>query len=58
MVIVREVRLNSDEGFELALTFGIVFPPAILIDGKLLGQDEIPEDELRRALGVPLAEAH
>ena len=49
---IREVRLNSDEGFELARSLGILFPPALVIRGRLFGQDEIDDGALRRALAV------
>lgn len=56
-LVVREVELASDYGFELARRFGILFPPAIVVGGRLIGQDEIPERELRRALTLLASEA-
>ena len=49
---IREVRFDSDEGLELAATHAILFPPAVIADGHLLGKGKIRESELRLALGA------
>ena len=50
---VREVLLASDEGWELATRHSILFPPAVIVDGVLVGKGKIREEDLRRALGAP-----
>lgn len=52
---IREVQLDSEEGVSLAQQHGILFPPAVIGDGTLLGKGKIREAELYRALGVPVA---
>lgn len=51
-VEVREVALSSEEGSELALRFGILFPPAVFVDGRLVAKGKVLESELRHALGA------
>lgn len=50
---VREVQFDSEEGVRLAEQHGILFPPAVFGDGRLLGKGKIREEDLRRALGAP-----
>lgn len=51
-LVVREVSLSSEEGMNLALEHTILFPPAVFIEGKLMGKGKIREEELRRQLGA------
>jgi hypothetical protein len=51
---VREVQLDSDEGLSLAQQHGILIPPAVIGNGRLLGKGKIREEDLRRELGAPL----
>ena len=48
----REVAFDSKEGLELATRHSIAFPPAVLVDGRLVGKGKIRESELRNALGL------
>jgi glutaredoxin len=50
---VREVQFDSEEGARLAAEHGILFPPAVIGDGRLIGKGKIREEDLRLALGVP-----
>ncbi len=47
---LREVVFASDEGRELAETHRIVYPPAVLVDGRLVGKGKILGPELRDAV--------
>lgn len=49
---LREVRFDSEEGLELAGRHSILFPPAVIVDGQLVGKGKIREEDLRRALGA------
>lgn len=49
---LREVRLDSDEGSGLAVRHSIFFPPAVFVDGRLVGKGKVREEDLRRALGA------
>ena len=51
---IREVRFDSEEGLRMAAIHGILFPPAVVADGRLLGKGKILESDLRLALGVPI----
>ena len=51
-LLVREVPLDSEEGFELAGRYSILYPPAVIADGVLVGKGKIREEDLRRALGA------
>ena len=50
---LREVRLDSEEGGELAVNFSILFPPAVFVDGRLVAMGKVLESELRDAIGAP-----
>lgn len=52
---VREVRLDSEEGIELALRHTILTPPAVFVDGRLLAKGKVREEDLRNALEAPIA---
>ncbi len=54
-VSVREVPYDSDEGLRLAATHSVLFPPAVIADGRLVGKGKIHEEELRREIGRPSA---
>jgi len=48
---VEEVDFTSPQGLELAVRHNILYPPALLIDGKLFAYGKIFEEPLREALG-------
>ncbi len=50
---IREIPFDSEEGALYAFRHSILFPPAVLADGRLVARGKIREDELRRALGAP-----
>ena len=52
---MREVRLDSEEGIELALRHTILTPPAVFVDGRLLAKGKVREEDLRNALEAPIA---
>lgn len=47
---VREVRLDSEEGFELAREAPAPFPPIVLVDGQPFSYGRLSERRLRKAL--------
>ncbi len=49
-MVVREVDFISDEGMALATREGILYPPAILINGRLFAKGKILEEPLREAV--------
>ncbi|MDG6902613.1 MAG: hypothetical protein JRM80_11745 [Nitrososphaerota archaeon] len=49
-IVVREVDFGSSEGVALALEDGILFPPAVLIDGRLFAKGKIVEEQLKEAV--------
>ncbi len=51
------VDFSSPEGAALALRHSILYPPAVFVDGRLLGYGKILEGRLREALEAPPAEA-
>lgn len=46
----REVRLDSEEGRELATSAGVPFPPVVFLDGECFSYGRLSERKLRRAL--------
>ena len=48
---ISEVDLVSSEGQELARNSGVMFPPGILLDGRLFSYGRLSERKLRRELG-------
>ena len=46
----REVRLDSDEGRELATDAGVPFPPVVFLDGEYFSYGRLSERKLRKAL--------
>lgn len=56
-ISVRELSLDTEEGTTLALENGVLIPPAVFVDGALVGKTKIREEDLRRALGVPYSKA-
>ena len=48
---ISEIELASLEGEELALRNGVMFPPGILLDGRLFSYGRLSERKLRRELG-------
>ena len=51
-LVVREVRFDSEEGVSLAQQHGILFPPAVIGDGRLVGKGKIREEDLYDAMGA------
>ncbi len=49
-VTVREVDFASREGVALAMRDSILYPPAVLIDGKLFAKGKVGEEELKAAV--------
>lgn len=47
---VREVTLDSDEGRQLLVTHRFAFPPAVIVDGRLLGHGRLSPRRLARQL--------
>jgi len=47
---ISQVDLASSEGEELALKSGVMFPPGILLDGRLFSYGRLSERKLRREL--------
>ena len=56
-VEIREVQLSSDEGAELAVRHNILFPPAVIVNGRLMAKGKVLEKDLRLALGASLPAA-
>jgi glutaredoxin len=46
----REVRLDSEEGRQLATNAGVPFPPVIFLDGEYFSYGRLSERKLRKAL--------
>jgi hypothetical protein len=49
-LIIRKVRLDSEEGQLLAIRHGVLFAPGVLLDGRLLSYGRLSERLLRRHL--------
>ncbi len=49
-ISVREVDFTSQEGVELAMRENILYPPAVLIDGRLFAKGKIFEEPLKEAV--------
>ncbi len=49
-VVIREVDFTSEEGVALAVKSNILYPPAVLIDGRLFAKGKIPEESLKEAV--------
>lgn len=47
---VEELRLDTDEGRDLATRHGVLFAPGILVDGNMFGYGRLSERKLRRHL--------
>lgn len=47
---VREIRLTTPEGQELALRHGVLFAPGVLLDGESFAYGRLSERKLRRTL--------
>lgn len=47
---VREVDFSSQEGVALAMKNGILYPPAVLINGTLFAKGKILEEPLKEAV--------
>ena len=46
---VREVEFTSEEGVTLAVKNGILYPPAVFINGALFAKGKILEEPLKEA---------
>lgn len=46
----REVRLDSEEGRQLATDAGVPFPPVVFLDGAYFSYGRLSERKLRKAL--------
>ncbi|WP_216699783.1 thioredoxin family protein [Arthrobacter sp. H5] len=49
-LVIEEVELASTRGRELAVRYGVVFAPGILVDGQLFSFGRLSEKKLRRWL--------
>ena len=47
---IREVKLDTELGRDLAIKHGVIFAPGILVDGKLLSYGRLSENKLRHRL--------
>jgi hypothetical protein len=47
---VREVSLDSDEGRHLLAVHRFAFPPAVIVDGRLIGHGRLSARRLARLL--------
>ena len=54
---VRTVQLSSEEGTELALRGGVLFPPGLFLDGEPFSYGRPSERKLRKALAKRAAPA-
>ncbi len=52
---LTSVNLASAEGHHLALRYGIIFAPGVLLDGSFFSYGRLSERKLRRALAARLA---
>lgn len=55
---VRRIGLDSDLGQTLAARHGVLFAPAVLVEGEFLSYGRLSERLLRRRLDRPPAEHH
>lgn len=51
-LILREVRLDSAEGREMAARARMLFAPGVLLDRAPFGHGRLSEKKLRRALAI------
>ncbi len=51
-IAIREVDFTSDEGVALAVKFGILYPPAVFINGSMFAKGKIHEEPLKEAIRV------
>ncbi len=49
-LIVETVDLASPDGSKLALENGILYPPAVFIEGKLFGKGKIDADRMTESI--------
>lgn len=47
---IREIRLDTEEGRNLAIQHGVMFAPGIFIDGTLFSYGRLSEKKLQRHL--------
>ncbi len=49
-LVVETVDLASPDGSKLALENGILYPPAVFIEGKLFGKGKIDTDRMTESI--------
>ncbi len=49
-MVLREVDFSSEEGMSLAVRNGILYPPAVFINGSLFAKGKIMEEPLKDAV--------
>ena len=49
---LREVAFDSPEGLELALRHNILYPPAVVLEGRLVAKGKVFAEDIRQALTV------
>lgn len=47
---ISELDLGSPEGEELGISSGVMFPPGVMLDGRLFSYGRLSERKLRREL--------
>jgi len=47
---LEEVEYSSESGAKLAIENGIAYPPAVFLDGKLIGKGKIDADAMVDAI--------
>lgn len=52
---LREVTLDSDEGRQLLATHRFAFPPAVIVDGRLVGHGRLSARRLARRLSLEVS---
>jgi len=52
---VREVSLDSEEGRRLLATHRFAFPPAVIVDGRLVAHGRLSARRLARLLPLEVA---
>lgn len=50
---ISELDVGSPEGEQLGLSRGVIFPPGVLLDGRLFCYGRLSERKLRRELSRP-----
>lgn len=45
-LVVEEINFASPAGSKLAMENGVLYPPAVFLDGKLIGKGKIDTDAM------------